>query len=56
MDSKIKKKHKHTQINLSIKQKQTHRTREQTCVIAKDKVVQEGWTGSLELVGANYYV
>ena len=43
-------------MNLSTKQKQTHRHREQTCGFQGGKGVGEGWTGSLGLVDANYYI
>ena len=43
-----------TQMNLSTKQKQTHRHREQTC--GYQGVVGEGRIGSLGLVDANYYI
>ena len=43
-------------MNLSMKQKQTHRHREQTCGCQGEEGVGEGWTGSLGLVDANYYV
>ena len=39
-----------TQINLSVKQKYTHR--EQTCGCQG----KEGWTGSLGLAGTNYCI
>ena len=44
------------QINISMKQKQTHRYREQTCGCQGGGGVQEGWTGSLGLADANYYI
>ena len=40
-----------SQKNLSAEQKQTHRCREQTVVAEGEGV---GWTGSLDLVDANY--
>ena len=40
-----------TQMNLSTKQKETHRHREQTCGC---QGVGEGWIGSLGLADANY--
>ena len=43
-------------MNLSTKQKQTHRHREQTCGYQGGGGVGEGWIGSLGLVGANYYI
>ena len=45
-----------TQMNLSTKQKQTHRRREQTCGCQGGGVVGEGWSGSLGLADANYYI
>ena len=44
------------QINQSTKQKQTHRHREQTCGCQGGGEKGEGWTGSLGLVDANYYI
>ena len=44
-----------TQINLSTKQKQTHRHREETC-LPREGGVGEGWIGSLGVAGANYYI
>ena len=41
------------QMNLSTKQKQTYRHREQTCGC---QARGEGWRGSLELADANYYI
>ena len=41
-------------MNLSTKQKQTHRHREQTCGCQGG--VGEGRTGSLGLADANYYI
>ena len=41
-------------MNLSMKQKQTHRYREQTCGCQGGG--GEGWIGSLELADANYYI
>ena len=43
-------------MNLSMKQKQTHRHREQTCGWHGGGEEGEGWTGSLGLVGENYYI
>ena len=43
-------------MNLSMKQKETHRHREQTCGYQRGGEVREGWTGSLGLAGANYYI
>jgi len=43
-------------MNLSMKQKQIHRQRTETLlVVAEEKVVEEGWIGSLGLADANYY-
>ena len=39
-------------MNLYMKQKQTHRHREQTC----GGGVEEGWIGNLGLADANYYI
>ena len=46
---------KYTQMNLSMKQKQTHRHR-QKIVFAKEGWLREGLTGSLGLADANYYI
>ena len=43
-----------TQINLSVKQKQTHR--DQTCGCQQGGRGEEGWTRNLELAGVNYYI
>ena len=45
-----------TQMNLSMKQKQTQRHREQTCDCQGGGRVGEGQSGSVGLVDANYYV
>ena len=45
-----------TQINLSTKQKQTLRHREQTCGCQRGGGVGEGRIGSLGLADANYYI
>ena len=45
-----------TQMNLSTKQKQTHRHKEQTCGCQGGGQVAEGRTGSLGLADANYYI
>ena len=45
-----------TQMNLSTKQKQTHRHKEQTGGCQVGGEVGKGWTGSLELADANYYM
>ena len=44
------------QMNLPTKQKQTHRRREQPCGGQGGGQVGEGWTGSLGLAGAHYYI
>ena len=44
------------QINISMKQKQTHRYREQTYGCQRGGEVREGRNGSLGLAEANYYV
>ena len=44
---------KYDTMNLSTKQKQTHR--EQTCC-CQGRGVGERWTGSLGLTDANYYI
>ena len=41
-------------MNISMKQKQTHRHREQNC--GGQGVMEEGRTGSLGLAGANDYI
>ena len=43
-------------MNLSMKQKQTRKHREQTCGCQGGGVVAEGWIGSLGLADANYYI
>ena len=45
-----------TQMNISTKQKQTHRHKEQTCGCQGGKGVGEGWIGSLGLADANCYI
>ena len=45
-----------TQMNLSIKQKQTHRHREQACGCQAGGEVREGWIGSLGLADANHCI
>ena len=42
------------QMNLSMKQKQTHRHRGQTCGCQGGSGVREGWIGSLGFADANY--
>ena len=43
-------------MNLSMKQKQTHGYREQTCGSQGGGRVGEGWIGSLGLADAIYYI
>ena len=43
-------------MNLSMRQKQTQRHREQTCGCQGGKKVRDGWIGSLGLADANYYI
>ena len=43
-------------MNLSTKQKQTHRRREQIYSCQGGGKVVEGWTGSLALADANDYI
>ena len=43
-------------MNLSMKEKQTHRHKEQICSCQGGKRVKEGWIGSLGLVDASYYI
>ena len=42
-----------TQVNLSKKEKQTHRRIEEICGFQGGRGVGEGWSGSLELADAN---
>ena len=42
-------------MNLLMKQKQTHRHKEQPCFEGRGEV-GEGWIGSLGLADANYYI
>ena len=44
------------QINISMKQKQTHRYRQYTCGCQGGERVGEGRIGSLGLAEANYYI
>ena len=44
------------QINLSSRQKQTHRHSIQTCGCQEGGGEKEGWTGNLGLVDTNYYI
>ena len=43
-------------MNSSMKQKQTHRHRERTCGCQGEGGLGEGWSGSLGLADANYYI
>ena len=43
-------------MNLSMKQKQPHRQKEQTCGCQRGGRMEVGWTGSLGLAGADYYI
>ena len=43
-------------MNLSRKQKQTHRHREQTRGCQPGRGVEEGWIGGLGLADASYYI
>ena len=43
-------------MNLSTKQKQTHSHSEQTCGFQGGGEVGTGWSGSLGLADANYYI
>ena len=43
-------------MNLSMKQKQTHRHKEQTGGCQGEVWVGEGWIGSLGLADTNYYI
>ena len=43
-------------MNLSMKQKETHRHREQTCGCQGDGEMGEERTGSLQLADANYCI
>ena len=45
-----------TQMNLSMKQKHTHRHSEQTCGCQGGGEVGGEWIGSLGLADANYYM
>ena len=44
-----------TQVNLSMKQKQTHRCKKQTCCCQRGGKLGDGSIGSLELV-IDYYI
>ena len=43
-------------MKLSMKVKQTHRHRDQTCGYHGGRGKGEGWIGSLELADANWYI
>ena len=43
-------------MNLSMKQTQTHRHREQICGGQGGDGLGEGWNGSVGLADANYYI
>ena len=43
-------------MNISMKQKQTHKDREQTCGCQGGVGEGEGWTGNLGSVDANYCI
>ena len=43
-------------MNLSTKQKQTHRHRAQTCGCQGAEEGGEGWSGSLGLADVSYYI
>ena len=43
-------------MNISLKQKQTQRHREQTCGCQEGGWVGEGWIGSLGFADANHYI
>ena len=45
-----------TQMNLSVKQQQPHRYREQTCGCQRGKWAGEGWIGNLGLADANHFI
>ena len=45
-----------TQMNLSMKQKENQRHREETCDYQGGGGMREGWSGSLGLADANYYI
>ena len=45
-----------TQLNLFMKQKQTHRHREQTYGCQEGRGVGEGWSGKLGLADVSYYI
>ena len=43
-------------MNISRKQTQTHRHREQTCGCQGGGGAEEGWIGGLRLADVNYYI
>ena len=43
-------------MNLSTKEKQTHKNRKQSCGCQGGGEVGEGWIGSLALADTNYYI
>ena len=43
-------------MNLSTKQKQTHRHKKQTYVCQEEGEVGKGWSGSLRLADVSYYI
>ena len=45
-----------TQMNFSMKQKKTHRHREQTCGCQGGGEVEEGWTGRFGVTDVNHYI
>ena len=45
-----------TCVNFPVKEKQTHKPREQTCDCQVRAVWGEEWIGSLGLADANYYI
>ena len=44
------------QMNLPIKQEQTHRTKQTDLWLPRGRREGVGWTGNLGLVDANYYI
>ena len=47
---------KYAQMNISMKRKQTHRDREQTCGCQEGGGLEEGRIGSLGLADTSYYI
>ena len=45
-----------TQLNLSVKQKQNHRHKEQTGSCRGKSGVGQGWSGSLGLADVSFYI